>query len=167
MTCFRCSSPCQPTLVITRSPVHWNLTRQWSINLRCHRSRDGVCQFLWSANSQLNWVSTTVDGPEKATLRLSILRSPFLEFYDLRSGSKSPGSEKARDRTPESVVNLGEVVELSTVQIKLPIQWQEETTGMITQVWWILMWPAGRSWSTQVVVPTTNHTQGPGTFSAF
>jgi hypothetical protein len=50
----------------------------------------------------------TVDGPEKGTLHLSILRSPLLGFYDLRSGSKNPGSEKARERTPELVMNLAE-----------------------------------------------------------
>jgi hypothetical protein len=50
----------------------------------------------------------TVDGPEKTTLHLSILRSPLLGFYDLRSGSEIPGSEKACERTPALVVNLAE-----------------------------------------------------------
>ena len=48
----------------------------------------------------------TVDGPEKTTLQVSILRSPLLGFYDLRSGSKNPGSKKARERTPALIVNL-------------------------------------------------------------
>lgn len=50
----------------------------------------------------------TVDGPEKTTLHVSILRSPLLGLNDLRSGSTNPGSEKARERTPALVVNLAE-----------------------------------------------------------